>query len=349
MKRIFLALALASISASSQAQTPATAVKVGEWTAVGEIAKVSASENAGRKSVRFEYTVDKRFHGLLALPIDGGLQQSTGLELTVTADGNRTVAAMLDEAGGGRWTAIFSAPKDARQKVQLSLSDFFLNQGENDPKDANGKLDADKIQSVVVVDVDTFLGEEQNATSALFFPDYKTGPRALTLEGFRFTSAPLKPTLLDGVGRPQAGWLPVGGTTVKNVAESPLGGPALEARYKSGAARIGGMIRPIPLHALAGKSALTIALASETATTVRLQLEDDRGAKWDTAIELAGGSVKKIVRLRLADWQPSQDSKEPDAKMDLARIKQITLADITGLASPKQIENVVWVASLKAE
>lgn len=344
---ILTALAL-SLAAGARADVPE--LKGSDWLAMGDITKVSPVEKDGEKSLLFEYTVGKKTPGFFAIPLaPGGLKDAKALSFSIQSDHAHTAVVTFEEEGGGRWVALFAVPKTGWQKVALGLGDFTLAVGDADPKDADGKLDADRVKSIALADLDTFLAGDVNAATALFFPDLKTGPHSFSIKDLAFSEAAPTATLLDGVGRPQAGWLSVGGVALKNVGGSPLGTPALEARYKSGGGRIGGMMRSLPYRALAGKSALTLTVASKLATTLRLQLEDDRGAKWDVALDVPGESAKKSFRLRLADWTPSQDSKEPEAKFDPARIKQINLVDATGLATTETLENVVYLAGLEAK
>ena len=349
MKQNILLMAALTLASMGFARAEVPELKNGSWITVGDITKVSTTERDLAPALQFEYMVGKKTLGMLAYSLEGGLKDAKSLSFSIQGDHPHTAAVMLDEDGGGHWIALFAVPKTGWQKVTLGLADFTLGTGDNDPKDPNGKLDSGKIKSVALVDLDTFLGNDVNAATALFFPDLKPGPHSFYLKDVAFSEAAPAPTLLDGVGRPQAGWLAVGGVALKNVSGSPLGMPALEARYKSGGGRIGGMMRSLSLHALAGKSALTLTVASKLATTLRLQLEDDRGAKWDATLDVPGDNAKKTFRLRLADWEPSQDSKEPEAKFDLARIKQINLVDATGLASPETLENVLYLAGLDAK
>ena len=349
MKRTTILAAAIALALGTVARAEVPDVKSTDWLAMGDITKVSPVDKEGEKSLLFEYVVGKKTMGLFACPLSGGLKDAKALSFSIQSDHAHTAAVTLDEEGGGHWVAVFAVPKSGWQKVTLGLGDFSLATGDNDPKDANAKLDPEKIKALALVDLDTFLAGDINAATALFFPDLKTGPHSFSIKDLTFSETAPAATLLDGVGRPQAGWLAVGGVALKNVGGSPLGMPALEAKYKSGGGRIGGMMRSLAPKALAGKSALTLTVASKLATTLRLQLEDDRGAKWDVSLDVPGDSAKKTFRLRLADWEPSQDSKEPEATFDLARIKQINIVDATGLSATETLDNVLYLAGMDAK
>jgi hypothetical protein len=341
MKPIFLGLAaLAALTADG-----IPTVEPGDWVAYGDVKK--SIPMAGE--LRFDYKVDTDGLSVIMLPLAAGFDGAKSLKLELRTDATRTVAVAVEERQGGRWIAIVAMPKEGWQKIELSESDFSLSTGNDDPKDPNNKLDLPRISSLTLFDMDGFFIKDQSPVRQLFFPDAIAGPRTLTVREFGFSAAAPAPVGLDGLPRPQASWLPVGGLRVRRVETSPLDGPAVEAKYRSGAMRVGGMIRGLTPGALAGKKALQVNLASEKQTTLRFQLEDDRGAKWEVPIELAGEKKKKSVRLALTDWQPAQDTKDPDAKMDLARIKQIAIVDPRGLADSATSDNTVWLSGLKAE
>lgn len=340
MKPLFFALAALAMADGIPTVEP------GDWVVHGDVKKTIPESG----ELKFDYKVEPDTLGVIALPLAGGFGDAKTLKLEVKADGNRSVVLVLEEKQGGRWNALVALPKDGWQKIEVAESDFSLSVGADDPKDANNKLDLPKVQSFALFDLDGFFVKDKSPVAQLFFPDAIAGPRTLSIRNVKFSeAAPATVAGLDGLARPQASWLPVGGLRVKKVETSPLEGAALEAKYRSGAMRVGGLMRPLVPGALAGKKALMLNVASEKATSLRLQLEDDRGAKWDVGIDVPGEKKKKTIRLALADWQASQDSKDPDAKMDLARIKQIALIDPSGLASETLSENTVWLSGLTAQ
>ncbi|MGC4047176.1 MAG: hypothetical protein QM758_25545 [Armatimonas sp.] len=321
-------------------------IEPGDWVVHGDVKK-SIPESG---QLQFDYKVAPEDLSVILLPLAGGFGDAKTLKLEVKADGNRTVAVALEEKQGGRWTALVALPKDGWQKIELSESDFALSMGENDPKDPNNKLDLPKVQNLALFDMDGFFIKDKSPAAQLFFPDAIAGPRVLNVRNVAFSeAAPAAPAGLDGLARPQASWLPIGGLRIRKVETSPLEGVALEAKYRSGAMRVGGLMRPLVPGALVGKKALMLNVASEKSISLIVQLEDDRGAKWNVPIEVPGEKKKKSVRLALTDWQASQDSKDQDAKMDLARIKQISLIDPSGLASQTLSENTVWLSGLTAQ
>ncbi len=339
MKLIFLLLTTLAL-----AEGGLPTAEPGDWVVAGEVKKSIPLSG----ELRFDYKIDPAELGAMMLPLPGGFKDARAARFEVKTDGPRTLAVTLEEKNGGRWLAVVATPKSDWQKVELSAADFSLSTGPGDPKDTSGKLELSSVQSLGLLDLDMLFVRDKSPVAQLFFPDAIAGPRFLTLREVNFSAtAPAAPGL-DGLTRPQASWLPVGGLRMKRVAMSPLDSPALEATYRSGATRVGGMIRPLPPKSLAMKTALTLSLASEKPATLRLQLEDDRGAKWDIPISVPGEKKKKTVRLALSDWNPSQDSKDPDARFDVARIKQIALIDASGLAGAETTENTLWLGGLSA-
>jgi hypothetical protein len=340
MKPIFLALAALALLPDGGVPT----IEPSDWMVFGDVKK-SLPEPG---ELRFDYKLADDGPIFISLALGGGFGEAKSVKLELRTDGHRTVAIALEEKQGGRWMSIVALPKDGWQKIELAEADFSPATDKNDPQDPNGKLDLPKVQSLTLFDMDAFFIKDKSPVAQLLFPDAIAGPRTLSVRSAAFSPAAPAAPGLDGLARPQASWLPVGGLRVKRVESSPLDGPAIEAKYRTGAMRVGGLIRPLPPGALVGKKALLLNVASEKPARLRLQLEDDRGAKWDVPLDIPGEKKKKSVRLALSDWVPSQDSKDPDVKFDLARMKNLSLSDLNGLSSGAPTENTLWLGGLSA-
>lgn len=317
------------------------------WISVGDVAKASWIREP-KSALQFEYTVDKRSVNQLVRPLEAG--QLTGarhLHFLTKSDTQTTLGFIVQEKGGGRWMAIATVAKEAWQEIDLAPTDFSLGRDAGDPADANGKLDLESVEAVSIFDIHQFLVRADNPAVTALFP-VTPGPRTLWLSAFSASAASLPPTTLDGLSRPQLSWMGIAGVVLKRVATgSPLPGPALEATYSVSASKLGGLFHPIPTGALAGKTGLSLSVAVQKSTSLVVQLEDDLGAKVNATIEVPGIRVAKKITLPFADFKPSDDSKRD--KIDLSRIKQVLILDISGMTESVEQTNTLWLANLEAK
>lgn len=323
------------------------------WTAFGEIARVDRTDDAalvprpGASALRFEYTVDKRFLGAMTLPLEPGKLAGAGnFAFQVRAAVDSTLAVTLEEKEGGRFIAVFHAPKGLWQNVALSPSEFLLSKGENDPVDANGKLDLDRVQSIGILDLAQLFVRSDNPAIATLFGAL-AGPRTLLVSGVRVGVAPLAPPgyPLDGLARPQIGWIRLGGVQVKRTGAGPIPGTSLEAAYRVGPGAVAGLVRPLPIGMLTGKESLAFTAAVEKSATLMIQLEDDRGGKFSQTVSIAGVRAPKRVTLPFTDFKPTDDSKVD--RFEAARVKQILVLDLSGLLESADQSNTLWLAGFE--
>lgn len=317
------------------------------WLGLGDIAKVSRVA-APRNAIEFGYTVDKRNLNLLVRPFEpGALAGAQRLRFVVKADTETALAIIVEEKGGGRWSAVASLPKETWQTIELAASDFTLGHDAGDPADPNGKLDLDKITGVSLLDLHQFFVRAESPALQMFVP-VTPGPRTLWLSEFLVDAKVLPTNTLDGLTRPQLGWMGVAGLTLKRAtAGSPLPLPALEATYAVSPTKVGGMLRALPTGALTGKTSLTFTAAVLKSTTLLVQLEDELGGKSNATIEIPGVRVPKKISLPFTDFKRSDDSKRD--KLDLSRVKQVLILDISGLTESVEQSNTLWLANLEAK
>lgn len=318
------------------------------WLGMGEIAKVSRTA-APKPTLHFEYMVRKGNVGALTRPIESeALKGGQRLHFALKTDTDTVLAVMVQEKGGGRFTAVANLPKNLWQDIDLALSDFTLGTDKGDPADANGKLDLDKVESLSVVDLHVFFVQTESPQLAGLFPGIVSGPRELWMREFTATAAPLPVATLDGLNRPQLAWIGVGGAGLKrSAAGGPLTGTSLEAAYAVGQGKIAGLFRSFATGALTGKTSLNMTVAVAKSATFLVQLEDDQGGKFNTTVEVPGVKIPKKLSLVLADFKPDTDSKRD--KIDLARVKQVLILDISGLTESVEQTNTLWLANLEAK
>lgn len=318
------------------------------WLGVGEIAKVSRTAPP-QPTLHFEYMVSKTNLSALVRPLEPeALKGAQRVHFSLKTDTDTTLAIMLQEKGGGRFTAVASISKNLWQEIDLAPTDFSLGKDKNDPVDANGKLDMEKVESVTVVDLHVFFLKAEGPAASMFFPGIVMGPRELWMREFAITTTPLPVTTLDGLARPQIGWIGVGGLALQRPATgSPLPGRALEASYAVAPGKIAGLLRALPVGALAEKTSLNLTVAAQKSVNLMIQLEDDQEGKFNFMVEVPGLRAVRKLSLALSDFKPANESKRD--KIDLARVKQVLILDISGLLESVEQNNTLWLANLEAK
>jgi hypothetical protein len=364
MQKVFLmAATVLLIAAGGGAQTPDTgpgplvrqtfAKDTDGWIAIGEITKALRTDDPalvrtkGASALRFEYTVDKRFFSALVLPVAPplSLDKAGSVRFAVRPDTTTTLACFLQEKDGGRFVALFHAVGGAWQDVQFAPSDFLLSREKGDPADANGTLDGDKIESVAVSDLAMLFVRDEALGKALF--GVTPGPRALSLADFEVSARPLTAAGIDGLARPQVGWTGFGGAGLKRVTDGPLAGPALELSTHAAPATFVGAVRAFGPGAFSRADSLELSVAATLSATLLVQLEDDRGGKWNATVTVPALKSPKKVTLPLADFRAADDSKAP-GPMEKARLKQLVLLDVSGLYDSVDQRNTLWVNGIAA-
>jgi hypothetical protein len=311
------------------------------WVGLGDVAKVSRVAT----DIKFEYEVDPRSMNLLALPVQSGvIAGAEQLQFSVKAESDAPLGISLQEENGGRYTAFILVQKNIWQKIQLAASDFILNHDPNDPKDTNNTLDMDKVNGIAIVDINQ-LFVKNDGIKALFA--IKAGPQSFSIKEFSVLSAPKLAASLDGLARPQLGWIGVGGGTVKKVSpeSSPLSVASVSLSYESAPLKIAGLIRALPAKALSNKKQLRFSAAVQKSTSLLVQLEDDLGGKFQTTLEVPGVRSPKTLTINFADLKTADDSKTQ--KFDAARVKTLIIADISGITESVEQSNTLWLARLE--
>lgn len=363
MKKFAFAALLAVSLSPVRADTPAAAPPVlsnafeedaGAWVALGATGKVIVTHEAdsvkgGKGALKFNYSVAKGEMNALVLPTpDGALTKAKSLTFSMKAFVAMPVVIMLAEKGGGHYIAAFTLPAGQWQAVALSLADFALGTGKDDPKDPDGKLDMDAVESIAVADLSQlFVGAEGEAAALL---TVKPGPRAFLLDDFAARAEPLPipsadlkgALLLDPISHPQLPWIAVGDAALSRVVK----GGGLQMAYHQAQGKLAGVFKGVAQGSLAGKTQIAFTLTAAKPTTLLFHLEEAGGGKYNATVSADG---TKSVTLALSDFTAGDDSKDANGKLDMDQVTQIGLLDLSGLLenTPAQ-DNTLTVSDLRA-
>ncbi|HZT41995.1 MAG TPA: hypothetical protein VFA07_07385 [Chthonomonadaceae bacterium] len=360
-----IALLACVAAAQPQATTPLMCYSfeadTGMWMGFGSNAKVSLTHDAahvreGKGALQFDYTINKGEINALLLPTpNSALAKAKSLRFWVQADHAAPLAVALQEQEGGRYIALFSVPKETWQQVDLSTSDFVLSENPGDPKDPDGKLDLDQVQAVAIVDVGQLFAQAEDPNMAKLFP-VKKGPHTLYVDDFTVSEETLPASVsatdsevkLDSFVHPQPMWIGTGDARLSRSVGKPLDGNGMQADYHQAPSIPTAFVRLVPRGKLADMEKLSFDAASARPAKLIVQVEEQDGGKYNTEVDVDGGSAVKHVSVSLANLKADQNTKDSNDRLDKDLIKQIVILDASGLIDHSDQDNTLWLGNLRA-
>jgi len=328
-----------------------TGAVTGKISITHEAAHLRESKKEGKGALQFDYSIKKGDLSALSLRVPlATIAKMNSLHFWVQADHATSLLLVVSERGGGRYQMPIAVTAHTWQEVAVAPSDLMLNEDAGSPPAPRGKIDLEHIESIGLVDIDSFLA--QTAGDANPF-DIATGQHTLYLSDFVVTDAPLPaiPGTAEEVQitpfiRPQIDWLTIGDLSVQKVTEKPLIGPSMKATYTQKKMKVFGMIKQFPTGAFANAKQLDVAVASKLRSTLVVQVETKNGLKYRTQIEVGAGSERKEFALPFAEFTAADDSADKNIPLDLKQISKILFLDITGFTISDDQENTLWINNL---
>lgn len=121
---------------------------------------------AGAQSLRFSYPRQgKKFHGIMRSLDKVDLSRAATLDLWMKSSHDGTYFVTIEEKDGSRYNRKVDLLLGDWKFFSWKLTDFTLAE---DTQDENGKLDADQIKQISVVDVSTMMGGTEAAEAHLW-------------------------------------------------------------------------------------------------------------------------------------------------------------------------------------
>ncbi len=338
------------------------------WITMGTAASVHtthdpANVKGGKASLQFDYTAGKGM-SIAVFPLrDVSLAGMKTLRFWLKTESATAIAVLLSEKDdmGGRYSSIVWSPKGQWQHVELTPSDFHLAEGPNDPKDADGKLDLDQLTAVSLIDLSQMLNTDKDGESAPIWRDSHSGAQKLWIDDFEAldTASAAGPvskadgTLIDNFGRPQLAWLTLGGVDLTlDESGGPLKQRAMKASYQQTEGRFVLITRPGRL-ALGKANRLAFDIASDAPAHLVISLEElapgaDQGPRYNVDIDVPGGKSDHR-ELDLAAFQLDENGlKDSNGKLDLDRIKALSIVDVTAAYTQETAKNTLWIGDIRA-
>ena len=308
-----------------------------DWMAMGKGGSVRSRDG----HMLFAYDLQPGRMSMAVRRAPGDLAGMQRLRFRVKASADMPVALLLSERkpDGANYSAIFWAPANAWQEVELTPADFSVSDGRNDPPDPDGKLDLDQVEGMGVFDLAQFFLNQPDNPEAPVAIDRPTGSRTLELDGLevvRGAPAAVRRSI-DDFDRGFIPWITTGGMKLRLAPKpNPLDLPALEATASAAGGRFGLLVRRVASLDLARAARLTFDVASENETTLVVSLETKSGKRFNQTVYPPGKREVFHVSLKLADF-------EGDGEFDPVQWKSLAIADASG--EP----NTLWLAHVAVE
>ncbi|RYG72839.1 hypothetical protein EON80_03775 [bacterium] len=340
---------------------------IGEWRGLGpnvQILPDGAPENVkqGVRALRFDYRVSNEGLGLLVVPIaPPALATLKSISFWVKSDHSASLALVLKEENGGRFTSIFSVIKGDWQKVEITPADFVLQSGPTEPQDDNGRLDTDKIENVALVDFSQIFaqGPANPDSPVAKMLGIQLGPRTLYLDDLVFSSKsintepintePINTDLIDDFSRPQAAWFSVGAMNLRVVKAEKAENNALQADYSQVTGRIAALAKLLRPDVLKGKAEVSFDITSKRHATLIVQLEEHSGGKYNAILDVPASDTPALKTLKFADFKASDDSKDNNGQLNLDQVKQLLFIDFSGMLGAETGDNVLSIQQIRAK
>ena len=318
---------------------------------------------SGAGSLQFTYSFDGKGVNTAILPVGAGrLAEMRRVRFWVKADHDTSLGVILTEKkpGGGDYAAMFWAPKNVWQRVDLGLSDFIANDGPTDPVDSDGKLDPDQVEGFGIVDFASFFNQMPSESPMVVTK--KSGTHSLWIDDFEILSNVATKTnkpdsvVVDGFDRGFTEWITLGGVNLGiSPGDNPVGGPALTASIKTVDGKIALMLRRVHSAEIAGTKRLAFDIAADHEGTFAISIEtrkpgagSGQGPRYNFMVYPPDGRKVFRVNVSLADFEHDANSPEdPAGKLEAARIKSIAIGDITALTGGTAGDNKLWIGRIE--
>jgi hypothetical protein len=364
---VFLLLAAAAFGQTGVLKTFDFEKDTGDWTTMGgggsrRVTHDPADVKNGAGALAFSYDLSQKGMAAAVIPANGSLGSMQRLRTWIKTDHDTAVAFLLSEKKpGGNYTAWVWAPANRWQQVDLLLAEFAVSDGPNDPVDPDGKLDADQIEGIAVIDLAFFFNGVAGNPDSPLVVHKSEGKHRLILDDFEVLTGPAKVranppggVLVDAFDDGFSQWATLGGMKLElRPADNPLGEPALEASYETVEGRLSILTRRVMHMDLSKAKRLAFDVASDHEQTLAVSVElqkpgSSQGPRYTLTIFPPPGRKPFHVDVSLADFERDQNSPADSAgHLDPSRVKSITLTDITAMAGGEAGANRIWIGNFQ--
>ena len=316
------------------------------WTAMGQ-----GSVTATKGALSFTYELKAKTFGVAVLPAPPEIAAMRRMRFRIRSDRDTVLGVLLSEKkpGGGDYSALFWAPANVWQQIELTPADFMANDGPTDPVDADGKLDLDALQGVAIVDVAQFFVSMPDSPDFPMVIDRPSGTHTFLMSDFQLLSNAASPTSrageIDSFHRGFLEWMTLGGMKLSlSAADNPLGMTALQASYEQNEGHYAVLSRRIGHLDLSKARRLAFDVASVHDATLVVALETKGsggkpGPRYNMTIYAPAAQEVFHVDLNLADF-------EGPGRLDPAQLKTLLITDVTAAGGGATQPNTIWIGKV---
>jgi hypothetical protein len=295
--------------------------------------------------------------GALGVPLSavGGAQV---VRLALYSQSAGPLVVILREQNEAVYTYMCYLQADRWHQLELPLADFIPGE---DSRDDNGRLDADQIAGLGLLDVTAGL---MDLAAQGGFPFYVTAVsrRELWVDEVEFlarpprTMQPAQPAaegqrvvVLDDFEGEPARFGILGGRDLRleAVDEPALAGQALRLDYRLPAQTALTLIRFLPAGLLAGAQHLSLGVRSSTDISLIVAVEEEDKSRYSTVVDIKAGEWQRVT-VALADFVLEENSRDDEAGLQLESIRSLHLADATAMIAGKETATTLWLDDLTA-
>lgn len=338
---------------------------VQKWQAVGNALSTAtlkhttepANVHSGAGALQYSYPIKEgeKSGAFVTLRI-AFLTKMKTLRLWVKPDHNTIIAVLLQERDGGRYSGFAYVKADKWNETAFAPEDFILDTGLDAPKDPNGKMDLEKIDSLAITDYSQWLaGGGKGALQEKLFP-YRHGEHTLyvdDIEALTDVMPELTPkkgsdTILDSFERPQPSWIPLGSVKALGIeSNKPLIGKSLKIEYQVTPDMFGAVTKNLTGSFFTKDDKIGLTVASVKPIRLLIQVEDKNGGRYNTTFNLTGDMEARELTIAWKELTIAPDSKTK-LSLDPTKIVRVFFMDITGALDMVTQENTLWINSLRA-
>jgi hypothetical protein len=349
---------LGVLAAAGSAQTSGDVVfhqdfqgDTGGWTATGDTAKVAPASGTG--GLVFTYELAPKIYSGVVSTAPPDLEKMRRIRFRVKTDHATAMGLVFSEKKpGGNYSAWFWSPANTWQWIELTPADFTVNDGPNDPKDSDGKLDLAEVEGIGLFDIGQFFAQLPGKSEFPLAVQVAQGQHTATIESLEVLSTPgAAPRIgenglrIGTLDRDFLDWATPGGMELKlSQSQNPLKAPALQASYQQVEGQFQLLVRRMSGEDLANAKRLVFDIASDNEVTLMLSLEMSKpeggqGPRFTMPLFPPGGKEVFHVNVDLADFHG-------DGKFDPSKWRTMAIVDISTASGGTPVANTIWIGNV---
>jgi hypothetical protein len=311
-----------------------------------DVTDKAAQVKSGKGSLYYIYNVAPKTFGLLALERPHDLAGMESIRFSLKCDAPTVFGFAAREKNGARYDTYFYCPANKWQDVAIDLADLRLS---DDTKDENNRLDLDEIAAIYLADVAGLFVEaqsDQNGTRIMWLDNVEYSSSAVVPAARRTAlSLPGAPVVVDDFEAGAIRWIPLllqtqpalkiditdSDLRLDNQAAPGESTKSLKASYTREKGNAPAWLHPVERLNLKGVASLDLALKTAQDGVFLVSLKEKDDSRYQQIIELKADDGWKQFSWPIDSFKLADDSKDENGKLDIDKVEELSLADLTGV------------------